>query len=75
MTTESYKNLLNDVISELLAKKISQNLAKIDEFSKGYNFAIYEIVSLLIEQSENFNIDKHEIGLKNINPETYFLEI
>ena len=38
-------------------------------------FAIYEIVSLLIEQSENFNIDKHEIGLKNINPETYFLEI
>ena len=75
MTAESYKNLLNDVISELLEKKISQNLAEIDDFSKGYNFALYEAMSLLIEQSANFNIDKNEIGLKNFNPETYFLEI
>ena len=37
--------------------------------------ALYEIVSLLIEQGANFDIDKPEIGLKKFNPETYFLEI
>ena len=38
-------------------------------------FVLYEVVSLLIEQSVNFDIYQNKIGLKNFNPETYFLEI
>lgn len=39
----------------------------------GYDFAIYEIISLLVQQSELDGIDKEEIGLQNINPERDFL--
>lgn len=75
MNTENYKNLLKDVVLEILEKKNSYDLTETDEFAKGYNFAIYEVVSLLVEQSESFNIDKNEIGLGDINPEKDFLNI
>lgn len=75
MSEEQYKNFLKDVVTEILNKKDSYKQKEDDDFSKGYNFAIYDIVSLLITESQTFNIDKREIALEGINPERDFLNL
>ncbi|WEV50172.1 hypothetical protein OZX61_12255 (plasmid) [Acinetobacter sp. ESL0695] len=72
MSNETYKNFLADVIKEILEKKIIIS-DEYENFNKGYNYALYEVVSLLVQQSENFGIDKKEIGLDGINPEMDYL--
>ncbi|GAB3051220.1 hypothetical protein GCM10027155_16650 [Acinetobacter apis] len=72
MNNDTYKNFLSDVIQEILEKKLPVS-NETESFDKGYNFAIYEIVSLLVQQSENFGIDKKEIGLGDIQPEINYL--
>ena len=72
MSNETYKNFLVDVIKEILEKKIT--ISEEDEnFDKGYNYAIYEVISLFVQQSDSFEIDKKEIGLENISPEIDYL--
>lgn len=73
MSEDIYKNFLIDTIQEILEKKRSCNSHQLQDFDKGYNFALYEIISLLIEQSNNFGIDMAEIGLNDIDPERDYL--
>lgn len=74
MSNETYKNFLVDVIKEILEKKVTIS-EEHENFDKGYNYAIYEVVSLLVQQSEIFGIDKKEIGLDGINPEIDYLHL
>ncbi|HFC8519086.1 hypothetical protein [Neisseria weaveri] len=71
MTNESYKNFLIDLVYEISNK---ENVFEQDtDLYKGYNFAIYEIMSLMVEQCENFGISLDEIGLENICLENKYL--
>jgi len=70
---QAYKNFLVDIVSEILEKAEEAKEVESSEFQKGYNYALYEIISLLIQQSENFNLNKEELGLNDIDPESNYL--
>lgn len=65
MNNELYKNFLTDFISELINKE--NGFEKNSDLYKGYNFAMYEVISLLLEQSSAFGIDENEVGLDKIS--------
>lgn len=71
MQNDQYKNFLKDIVLEVKSKKIEN---EIDDFDKGYNFAIYEVISLFIQQSDAFELNKKEFGLNEINPEKDYLK-
>ena len=73
MDSETYENFLQDVVHEICSKYQNKIFETEPDMQKGYNFAIYEIMSLLIEQSETFRLDKEKIGLKGIDAERDFL--
>ncbi len=73
MNTEIYQNFLKDVIDEISSKYQNNTFKEESDLQKGYNFAIYEVISLLIQQSEAFGLDKKEIGLDNIDAERDYL--
>ncbi len=69
----NYKNFLREIIQEIILKSDNHVFDDSPNERMGYDFAIYEIISLLVQQSELDGIDKEEIGLQNINPERDFL--
>lgn len=73
MNPETYKNFLKDLINEIYDKYQNNTFPKDSDLQKGYDFAIYEIMSLIIEQSEAFGVEKEEIGLEGIDAERDFL--
>lgn len=71
MNIDSYKNFVIDLVFEI---KNKENIFEKDtDLYKGYNFALYDILSLIIAQSENFDLDLQEIGLNEINIEEDYL--
>ncbi|MEB6478671.1 hypothetical protein [Acinetobacter vivianii] len=70
---QAYKNFLVDIVSEILEKADEAKEVESSEFQKGYSYALYEIISLLIQQSESFNLNKEELGLNHIDPESDYL--
>ncbi|QEY26137.1 hypothetical protein [Neisseria zalophi] len=74
MNSDVYKNFLKDVVFEIFNKYENDMFAADSDMQKGYNFAIYEIISLLIEQSEVFGLNKEKIGLKDIDAERDYLK-
>lgn len=71
MTNESYRNLLIDLVYEIRHK---ENVFEQDtDLYKGYNFAIYEVMSLIIEQCGNFGISLDDVGLENVSLEDKYL--
>jgi hypothetical protein len=68
---ESVRLMLVDVNYELLemakAAKIAAQSGS--DYDKGRQFALYEIVSLLIQQADAFGIDREAIGLTGIDLE------
>ena len=64
--------MLADVCRELLEKA---KAAKADaahpasDYEKGRHFALYEVISLLVQQADAFGIDRAAIGLESVDPE------
>lgn len=64
--------MLTDVSRELLEKA---KAAKADaaqsgsDYDKGRHFALYEVMSLLVQQADAFGIDRTAIGLERVDPE------
>ena len=70
---QAYKLFLVDVVSEILEKANEAKEAESSDFQKGYSYALYEIISLLIQQSDSFNLNKEDFGLNDIDPESDYL--
>ena len=72
MENESIRLMIRDVSRELLdmarAAKVEAVASGVD-YDKGRHFALYEVVSLLIQQADAFGIDRVMVGLTNIDPE------
>ena len=72
MDNESVRLMISDVSRELLEKA---RLAKVDakgsgaDYDKGRHFALYEVLSLLVQQADAFGIDRSAIGLAHVDPE------
>ncbi|MGF6148649.1 Uncharacterised protein [Kingella potus] len=73
MSAEIYKNFLNDVINEISNKYQNNTFEEDSDLQKGYDFAIYEVMSLLVEQSEAFGLNKEELGLGHLDAEKAYL--
>lgn len=64
--------MINDVSRELFEKA---RLAKVEamnsgaDYDKGRHFALYEVLSLLIQQADAFGIDRAALGLVQVDPE------
>lgn len=71
--TNVYQYFTQDLISHILelAQSNQQSLQIIQksEFDAGYNFAMYEVISLIFSQAKLFQLDLKELGLNNIHPE------
>lgn len=59
-------SLLKEIIEEHKAKKL---VDKMSDYDTGYEMALYELVSLMQNQAEVFEIDLSEINLSGIDPE------
>ena len=71
MNDDVYKNFITDLIYEIQNK---DNIFEKDtDLYKGYNFALYDILSLIKMQSEAFGINAQEISLNQINLEAKYL--
>ena len=71
MNDNLYKNFVADLIYEIQNK---DNIFEKDtDLYKGYNFALYDILSLIKMQSEAFGINAQEISLNQINLEAKYL--
>lgn len=71
MNDDVYKNFITDLIYEIQNK---DNIFEKDtDLYKGYNFALYDILSLIKTQSEAFGINAQEISLNQINLEAKYL--
>jgi len=44
-----------------------------DGFHIGYRMALYEVISLMCQQAEVFDIDLKDIGLEGVDPERDYL--
>ena len=72
MANESVRLMLCDVNRELLDRA---KVAKVEaaqsgsDYDKGRHFALYEVISLLTQQSDAFGIGPTEIGLADDDPE------
>lgn len=69
-TLEAYLADLGTIIKEKAdeAKKNDDN-----EYEIGYRMALYEVISLMCQQAEVFDIDLKDIGLDGIDPERDYL--
>jgi hypothetical protein len=64
--------MLIDISRELIekAKAARDDAARSgSDYDKGRQFALYEVVSLLTQQTNAFGIDRAELGLDRIDPE------
>jgi hypothetical protein len=71
---EKYKYFLIDFVSILLDKINNLKQEPSDDFNKGISFAYYDIITILKEQANIFEIKLEEINLENIN-ENIILQI
>lgn len=72
MDNEPIRLMIGDVSRELLEKaKIAKAEAKRSgaDYDKGRHFALYEVLSLLIQQADAFGIDRATLGLEQVDPE------
>jgi hypothetical protein len=68
--------MLTDVIMELVAKaKLAKKESHTSEYAKGRHFALYEVISLIVEQADAFGVKRAEIGLTNFDPERDLLDL
>ena len=72
MVNEPIQLMIFDVVQELLVKareaKVRAERSQSD-FDKGQHFAFYDIISLLVQQSNAFGIDLSMVGLEGLDPE------
>jgi len=64
--------MIGDVSRELLdkAKTVKAEAARSgSDYDKGRHFALYEVISLLVQQAEAFGVDRASIGLAGVDPE------
>jgi hypothetical protein len=64
--------MMVDVSRELLdkAKAAKAEAARTSlDYDKGRHFALYEVISLLIQQAEAFGVEPASIGLAGVDPE------
>lgn len=72
MASKSAQLMISDVARELIdkAKAAKAEAARSgSDYDKGRHFALYEVVSLLVQQADAFGIDRAEIGLGTFDPE------
>ena len=70
MDHESIRLLICDLSRELLEKaKTARIAAANSDYDKGRQYALYEIISLMIQQADAFGIDKATLGLADVDPE------
>lgn len=67
--TNAYSYFTQDLIHHILDLAQSNQLAQPSPFNDGYNFALYDVMSLIISQAKVFQIDLAELGLANIQAE------
>ena len=72
MADDVARLMLRDVIGELLEwSTLAKNAAAVSgsDFDSGRQFAIYEVICLLSQQADAFDIDRSSIGLQEFNPD------
>lgn len=72
--TNKHSNYLLD-IGSLIKEKADEakNSGGDDDYEVGYRMALYEVISLMHQQAEAFNIDLKDINLDGIDPERDYL--
>lgn len=64
--------MVRDVSHELLNRarsaKVEAETSESD-YDKGRHFALYEVISLLVQQADAFGIDRAMLGLAHVDPE------
>lgn len=72
MDHNSVQLMVLDVSRELVdkAKTAKAEAARSgSEYDKGRHFALYEVISLLIQQADAFGVERKAIGLAEVDPE------
>ena len=72
MAAKALSLMLTDVGRELFEKA---KMARADaarsgsDYDKGRHFALYEVISLFVQQADAFGVDRAAIGLERVDPE------
>lgn len=72
MSSEPILAMMLDLGRELLemARSSRADAAKTgSDYDKGRQFALYEVVSLIVDQAQSFGIDPSLLGLDGVDPE------
>ena len=72
MSSESIRLMICDVSRELIERSTAFKDAALkssSDYDKARQFALYEVVSLLVQQADAFGVDRAVIGLADIDPE------
>ena len=72
-TIENYVADLGKEITKLAQEVRCNRKARDDEFEKGRQFALYEILCLMRQQAVVFGLDEGEIGLTGVNVEEFLI--
>jgi hypothetical protein len=76
MPNEPIGSLTLDIGCELLEMARSARADAVksaNDYDKGRQFALYEVVSLIVEQAGSFGVDLSTWGLKGVDPERELL--
>jgi hypothetical protein len=80
MTNNNYKNYLCDLVFLLKEKAVEAKLEKEisvggpnADYKLGYLMAFHDVISLMKQQAEAFEIDQIQIDLQDIEPESDLL--
>lgn len=71
--SNAYKNYLLDIGTLIKEKADEAKNNGDDSYEIGYRMALYEVISLMHQQAEVFNIDLDDIGLTGVDPERDYL--
>jgi|APLow6443716910_1056828.scaffolds.fasta_scaffold322148_2 hypothetical protein len=72
MTDQSYRNLLADLVEDLIERAEDPLLFTVSDLNTGYRQALYTVLSRIECQARDFGLDPRTVGFGNFSPDDWF---
>ena len=75
MSDVSCEGFLHDLVFELLEQTRTPLITHPGDYQRGYQFGLMVVLDRIKNQAETWNLSLNEIGLRNFEPERWFLSL